>query len=359
MMIPVRNPARKNKNAKAVAAVGSTQARPSTRTIYADPKQAIAKKAKRGRPPKDTGVSKKEEHEYRLRREARLQAQFDRKGERRELLTPQEVEAEYGKFDVADVPDSFFSLVVAPRRNGKSEMMQSLLSDFYHDKSKRFDYVFLFSQTGAGYEDQIPPTYRYYDLAHLPAICNEQQRIKEYNKKCTRKEDRISCRVLLLLDDMIGDAVGPDSLKNSSMIRKLAVNGRHLGNDKVPGNGISVVILTQSLTAVPRIIRLQCDILFCGKVASRREREMLNYEYLCLQSDRDGSADGYHTMDSICYSAPFRFIVVSNHKQERREHKDYITYYNPPWPNVKQRHLFGDRIDWQEEISTHNIFSEE
>ena len=357
-MNPVRDPARRNKNAKAVAAVGSTQARPSTRTAYVDPKQAIAKKAKRGRPRKETTVSRDDEHALRLRREDRLQAQFERKGERRVLLTPEQVESEFGRYDVEDCPDSFFSLVVAPRRNGKSEMVQSLLHDFYQNKEKRFDYVFLFSQTGAGYEDQIPPTYRFYDLAHLPAICNEQQRIKQYNKKCTRADDRIKCRVLILLDDMIGEAVGPDSLKNSSMIRKLAVNGRHLGNDGVPGNGISVMILTQSLTAVPRIIRLQTDMLFCGKVASRKEREMLAYEYLCLQSDRDGIGDAYHTMDSICYSAPFRFLVISCHKQDRREHKDYVTYYNAPWPNVKQKHLFGDKVDWMEEINHKSIFDE-
>ena len=35
------------------------------------------------------------------------------------------------------------------------------------------------------------------------------------------------------------------SLKSNDMIRKLGVNGRHLGNDKVEGNGINVIALTQ------------------------------------------------------------------------------------------------------------------
>ena len=38
-------------------------------------------------------------------------------------LTPEEVERDYQFFDVSKVPDSFFALAVAPRRNGKSEML--------------------------------------------------------------------------------------------------------------------------------------------------------------------------------------------------------------------------------------------
>jgi hypothetical protein len=295
-------------------------------------------------------------HALRERRENRLQAQFERAGQRELLLTPKEVEKHFKMFDVKDTPDSFFALVVAPRRNGKSEMTTSLLMDFYNNKEKRFDYVFLFSQTGVGYEDMIPPTYRFTDLKHLPAICQEQQRIKRYNMKCKRKEDRVKSRVLILLDDMIGDSTGPNSLKNNDMIRKLGVNGRHLGNDKVEGNGLSVMILTQSLKAVPKVCRQQTDILFMGKVASKVEREALNYEFLCLRSDRDGVKEGYRTMDSICYSAPYRFITVSNHIQTRAEHQDYVGYYNAPWPNVKQKHLFGDRSDWMEEIDQTSIF---
>ena len=58
-------------------------------------------------------------------------------------LTPEEVERDYQFFDPSKVPDSCFALAVAPRRNGKSEMLQSLLEEFHKDKVKKFDYVFL------------------------------------------------------------------------------------------------------------------------------------------------------------------------------------------------------------------------
>jgi hypothetical protein len=96
---------------------------------------------------------------------------------------------------------------------------------------------------------------------------------------------------------MIGDSTGPNSLKSNDMIRKLGVSGRHLGNDKVEGNGINVIILTQSLKAVPKVVRQQIDILFAGKCASRVEREALVYEFLCLRSDRDGIKEAYRVYD--------------------------------------------------------------
>ena len=272
-------------------------------------------------------------------------------------LTPEEVERDYQFFDVSKVPDSFFALAVAPRRNGKSEMLQSLLEEFHKDKAKKFDYVFLFSQTGQGYEQQIPPTFRFTDLAHLPAICQEQMRIKRHNEKAKLKKDRVKSRILLILDDMIGDSTGPNSLKSNDMIRKLGVNGRHLGNDKVEGNGINVIILTQSLKAVPKVVRQQIDILFAGKCASRVEREALVYEFLCLRSDRDGIKEAYRVYDGITYSAPYRFITISNYIQERMCHKDYVGYYNATYP-VKQHRLFGDNADWMEELNHTSIFDE-
>jgi hypothetical protein len=182
-------------------------------------------------------------------------------------------------------------------------------------------------------------------------------RIKRHNEKAKVKKDRVKSRVLLILDDMIGDSVGPNSLKNNDMIRKLGVNGRHLGNDKVDGNGINVIILTQSLKAVPKVVRQQIDILFAGKCASRVEREALVYEFLCLRSDREGIKEAYRIYDGITYSAPYRFITISNYIQERMDHQDYVGYYNAVYP-VKQHRLFGDNADWMEELNHTSIFDE-
>jgi hypothetical protein len=71
-------------------------------------------------------------------------------------------------------------------------------------------------------------------------------------------------------------------------------------------------------------VRQQIDILLAGKCASRVEREALVYEFLCLRSDRDGIKEAHRVYDGITYSAPYRFITISNYIQERMDHKDYV-----------------------------------
>jgi hypothetical protein len=256
-------------------------------------------------------------------------------------------------FDVSSLPDGFFAAVVAPRRSGKSEQIQSLLEDI-KQTDKKFDTVFLFSRTNAGFENQIPPNYRFRDLKHLSYICNKQLEIKNYNKKTRDKKNRIKSRVLLVLDDMIAEEKGENSLKHNQVIRTLAVNGRHLG-DNVPGNGISVIIITQSIKAIPKTVRQQFDVVFTGRITSRIERQTIVEEFSTLKSDREGIKTAYNLFDAITLSEPFRFMVCSNHIPNKRCCGDYISFIDASYP-VSQTHMCGEKIDWEITIEEHNIF---
>lgn len=259
------------------------------------------------------------------------------------------------EFSIDDLPDSFFGLVVAPRRSGKSEKMASLLERIKKNKNKRFDHIFLFSQTNAGYEHQIPQTYRFRNLEHLPYIINKQAEVRAYNKKQTDPKKRVKSRILILLDDMIGEAKGNDSLKNSGMIRKLSVNGRHLGNDGIPGNGVSVFIISQAVKEIPKTIRMNTDIILSGRITSRIERQTIIEEFTTLQSDREGMKRAYGLFDNITLSNPYRFIVVQNHIANKRKESDFIFYYDGEYP-VNQTKMFGDRYDWEAEEKRVDIF---
>ena len=258
------------------------------------------------------------------------------------------------EFDINDLPDSFFGMVVAPRRSGKSEKMMSLLERI-KKSPKRLDHIFLFSQTNSGYENQIPQTYRFRDLQHLPYIVNKQAEVKVYNKKQTDPKKRVKSRILILLDDMIGESKGSDSLKNSGMIRKLSVNGRHLGNDGVDGNGVSVFIITQAAKEIPKTIRMNTDIILSGRITSRIERQTIIEEFSTLKSDREGMKRAYQLFDNITLSNPYRFIVIQNHIANKKNESDFIFYYDGEYP-VKQHRMFGDRYDWEAEEKNINIF---
>lgn len=258
------------------------------------------------------------------------------------------------EFNVEDLPDSFFGMVVAPRRSGKSEKMMSLLERI-KKTSKKFDHIFLFSQTNSGYENQIPQTYRFRDLQHLPYIVNKQAEVKIYNKKQDDPKKRVKSRILILLDDMIGESKGSDSLKNSGMIRKLSVNGRHLGNDGVDGNGVSVFIITQAAKEIPKTIRMNTDIILSGRITSRVERQTIIEEFSTLKSDREGMKRAYNLFDNITLSNPYRFIVIQNHIANKKREGDFIFYYDGEYP-VKQHKMFGDRYDWEAEEKNITIF---
>lgn len=259
------------------------------------------------------------------------------------------------EFSIEDLPDSFFGMIVAPRRSGKSEKMASLLERIKKSKTKKFDYIFLFSQTNSGYENQIPQTYRFRNLEHLPYIINKQAEVRAYNKKQDDPKKRVKSRILVLLDDMIGEAKGSDSLKNSGMIRKLSVNGRHLGNDGVEGNGVSVFIITQAAKEIPKTIRMNTDIVLAARITSRIERQTIIEEFTTLRSDREGMKRAYGLFDNITLSNPYRFIVVQNHIANKKREEDFIFYYDGEYP-VKQTKMFGDRYDWEAEEGKIDIF---
>ncbi len=250
-------------------------------------------------------------------------------------------------FDPTSVPLGFFMLVIAPRRSGKSEKVSSLLEAFNKSKETKFTHIFLFSQTNAGFEGQIPQTYRFRDLHHLPYIVNKQAEVKSYNKKQKDPKKRIKSRILIVLDDVIGEEKGPNSLKNNGMIRKLAVNGRHL-QDNVEGNSINVMLIVQAAKSIPKTIRLQADIVAVGRIANRIERQTIVEEFTTLKSTREGLKEAYDLFDGITLGRPFRFMIVSNHIPNKKNNEDFINYYDGEYP-VKQHRLFGDEMDWEVE----------
>ena len=66
---------------------------------------------------------------------------------------------------------------------------------------------------------------------------------------------------IVILDDLMGSAVAFSNKKASALLNNLIKN-RH--------NGISFAILAQSVKSVPKNIRLNCNVFFIGKFASKK-----------------------------------------------------------------------------------------
>ena len=58
--------------------------------------------------------------------------------------------------------------------------------------------------------------------------------------------------------------------------------------DKEMGNGLMLIMLSQSFCAIPPTIRQNCDFTLCTSLANRLERKKIVDEYFTLYSSRFG-----------------------------------------------------------------------
>jgi hypothetical protein len=251
--------------------------------------------------------------------------------------------SKFKRFTADMVPQNGFAFIVAPRRNGKTELCLQMLRDFHN--SKRFTHTFLFSQTLSGYEDVIPPTYQFDNLSHLPDVITKCQDVAEYNQSVKDPDDYVPCSVCLILDDMVGD---PSEVRQSGgIIQKLAVNGRHVMRDNPDKKSeVCLILISQRVTLISPAVRNNADLIMASRLASYTERKTLIENYLSLTSDRDGLKGARATFDLITLSKAFRFIVIATHVANRRSHADYVFYADADTsqPNVR---LHGDESDWR------------
>lgn len=270
------------------------------------------------------------------------------------------IEAQHPKINIEDLPDSFTMVGIASRRSGKTTIVESLLEEFKKSKKRGFTSIFLLSATNSGFENQIPVPYRYSNLDNLGYILKKQAQVKQNNIDETRKDQRIKSRVLIIIDDLIGETTGQNSLKYNDSIRKLFVNGRHLGNDGVEGNGVNVIILSQQFSAIPKVCRLNCDVIMTNRITSRMERKDVLDSFFTLENNREAIKLASDTYESIVLSKAFRFVVIETFRPNRRTLSDYIKHYDAKVDNkgkVKQSRMLGDLSDWSMSADVNSIFN--
>jgi len=225
------------------------------------------------------------------------------------------------EFNDVDIPDSCFNLVIGSRRSGKS-FLTNWIPQSMQKSDRAFTHVFLFSPTDSGFEG-IPRKYRYRDITQLQHIMDQQKMIKKHNLKQKKKEGMVRSRVCVVLGDCACMS-GAETLRNSKALEWCALNGRHLG-DCVPGNGVSIFVLSQSLTRISRAIRLNCDLFIMNAISSSIEAEMILAEcFFVCNTRRDAKRHARDTFETLVKSKDWRFIAGLNHISNKRSLPDYI-----------------------------------
>lgn len=221
-------------------------------------------------------------------------------------------------FNVDMLPTSSFNLVCAKRRSGKSVIVEYMIKEMV--KAKMLDLVFLFSPTDAGF-DIIDKGSRYKSIDMLMNIIDNYRGLNEYNKTKKRKTDKIVLRTAIIIDDF---AVELKS-KNFNILETLAVLGRHLSYSPL---SLHFFILSQSLTKIPRVVRLNSDIIMFNAIASAVELDLLLMEnFYLIDGSRDGRKQGRKLYNDLVVQEDYLFVVVDNSKQNVKAYKDYIYKY--------------------------------
>ncbi len=219
--------------------------------------------------------------------------------------------------NIEDIPNSSFNIVLGKRRSGKSYMVEDVAKKMIANGD--IQCVFLFSGTGAGF-DFIDRESRFTDAEPLNNIVNNYKRINDYNKVAP-KRDQIKARSLVIIDDLAPALKS----KEFDILETLAVNGRHYAYEPCC---LHFMILCQSLTKIPRVVRLNADCIWLNSISSSIEREMIMSENLyLLASDTQGKRDARQLYHDIVSSAPFVFLCIECHRQNVTKYSDYLKKY--------------------------------
>jgi len=221
------------------------------------------------------------------------------------------------KFKTSELPNSSFNIFLGKRRSGKSVLAEFLLKEML--ENKMINLCYLFSPTNAGFP-LIDNDSRFTDIEPLHTILQNFRDMNKYNK-VAKEKDKFKIKALIILDDFAIKL----KTKEFNILDELSCNGRHSAYAPL---SLHFVILSQSLTKISRVTRLNADNIFFNTIPSRIELEMIMCENMyILDSSREGMKKARKLYHDLVISTPFQFIVLENHRQNCVEYSDYIKSY--------------------------------
>jgi len=221
--------------------------------------------------------------------------------------------------DINELPRSWYGIMVAKRRSGKTVLTEYLIKELYN--ARRVNFCFLFSKTDAGFPF-IPREDRFNNLDMLYTIVDNYKMMNQYND-CCPKSKQINLNTIIVIDDMAQDLKD----KNNKILVDLSINGRHFS--KFGENfSLSIIILSQSLKLYPRTVRLNSDFIMFNAMSSILETEMvLNEFFYILGSSRKDKQKGRELYHKLVGYQDFGFVCIQNWKQCIKEYNDYLKVY--------------------------------
>jgi putative ribosome biogenesis GTPase RsgA len=193
----------------------------------------------------------------------------------------------------------FRLLIIGSSGSGKTNLLVNLFEPDFYGKFWKKDHIIVFSPT-ADFDDKqlkIPSNnfYAEFNPEILEFIMYKQTTILEKHGK--KKLDHI----LIVLDDMLGN---PKAFGGQSFLNKFIIKCRHYN--------ISIVILSQKLSAIGRTIRLNIDSVIIFRAINGIEIDEILDEY----SSKTHRKTNYEKLMSI-WSIPYNFLYANFQIKDR------------------------------------------
>ena len=220
-------------------------------------------------------------------------------------------------YDSSTTPTSSFNIFLGKRRSGKSVLCEYYIKQLI--ANKQIDFIYLLSETSAGF-DCIDPKNKFTDIDFLLNLIENMKKVNTLNKVVNSK-DQVKMRIMVVLDDCAIKL----KTKEFNILEEIAVNGRHYAYEPC---ALHFCILSQSLTKIPRVVRLNCDNIFLNAIASAKEKEMIFDENLyIIDNSIQGKKHAREVYQGVVLSEDYQFMVIENYKQNVRKYSDYLKTY--------------------------------
>jgi len=230
------------------------------------------------------------------------------------------------KFNIDDLPVSSVNLFLGKRRSGKSVLCEYLIYEMI--QNKLVDCVFLFSKTQAGFNIIKDKECRLENIEKLDNILHWYKMWNEYNTIVNERR-KISIKTVVIIDDFAIDLKN----KDFNILEEIATNGRHFARAPL---SLSFCILCQSLTKIPRVVRLNCDNIFLNAIASEKERALILDENMYIvDGSRQGKNEGRDLYQNLVTSTDYQFVCIENWRQNIKAYKDYVKTYKADVSKLK------------------------
>lgn len=189
------------------------------------------------------------------------------------------------------------------------------------------------------------------DLKRFPGALhkklNDSKTLTENDILEIRRQDLIDenmlPHILIILDDVVNEG----AIRHSPNLNGLAVHGRHIF--------ISAILLSQCVcgsSSVPPAIRINSDyVLVVGNPRSKRERELLQEQYLTISNERSDQFDGLKILANVT-QVKFRILVINVASSTARSFGEYLFKFGPvpaPPNNVSSNFRLGTEDQWKKD----------